>query len=184
MTWHGRTGIKDKILASLTYLFPLVEVLRFGIFLFIQLPPLKLLFIPLYPALFIYNSIDAPFMAIFRFRVASILIFFALYLLVVRNEKLIHFLRFNAMQALMLAIFAYLCGTILELMNILHVPTGFDVLLSSGQLETKAPILLVVLVNAIFLTVVAACIYSIVQVLRGLYAEIPVISEAAYAQTR
>jgi len=41
-----------------------------------------------------------------------------------------------------------------------------------------------ILSSAIFLATFAVAIYSIIQAFRGLYAEIPMISEAAYSQTR
>ncbi|MBD0395925.1 MAG: hypothetical protein ICV52_19305, partial [Microcoleus sp. C1-bin4] len=99
---------------------------------------------------------------------AGIIIFFVLYLAVVRNEKINHFIRFNTMQAILLDIFLLLCSlTLSYLVSPLHL-----------ELVTQT------LNNVVFLGMLAACGYSIVQSLLGRYAEIPTLSEAVYAQVR
>lgn len=105
MTWRGSTTVSDRIFASLPYLLPLVDGLMFGRFLFQQFPVLQLLLIPL-----------APLMQIYSLPFASLVIFFALYLGVVRNENISHFIRFNAMQAILLDIVLMLCGLVLPLL--------------------------------------------------------------------
>ena len=185
MAWRGQTAPKDRILSCLPYLLPLIDVYGFGL-VFSSLPLLPPIlaqlimwvYIPLYPVMLLYGYIGR-FVPFFEF-----IVFFVLFLLVVRNERLIHFLRFHTMQALMLSIFAYLCAAILQLMGLLQIPSVFSLLTFPVVPAASAPIIVVLLVGVIFLVVVAACIYSIAQALRGMYAEIPVISEAAYAQTR
>jgi hypothetical protein len=158
MAWRGSTTIKDRIFAALPYLLPIISGLEFGIFLFKQFPALLVILIPLQPVLFIYQNI--PF--------AGLVIFFLLFLLVVRNEKIAHFIRFNAMQAILLDILLVLCS-----------------MLSQILLRGLGPNLITeTLLNIIFLGTVAACGYSIVQSLLGRYAEIPTLSEAVYAQVR
>lgn len=158
MAWRGSTSVTDRIFASLPYLLPIISVLPFGRFLFEQFPALGIILIPLQPVLFLYSTI--PF--------AGLVIFFLLFLLVVRNEKIIHFIRFNTMQAILLDI-------VLVLFSLL-----FDILLRGlgTNLVTET------LFNIVFLGTVAACGYSIVQSLLGRYAEIPTLSEAVYAQVR
>jgi hypothetical protein len=104
MTWRGSTTVPDRIFASLPYLLPLIDALSFGRFLFTQFPVLQLLLIPL-----------APLMELYRLPFASLIIFFALYLGVVRNENISHFIRFNAMQAILLDIVLMLCGLVLPI---------------------------------------------------------------------
>ena len=106
MTWRGSTTVPDRIFACLPYLLPLIDGLAFGRFLFTQFPFLQLLLIPLSPLMQIYSL---PF--------ASLVIFFALYLGVVRNENISHFIRFNAMQAILLDIVLMLCGLVLPLLR-------------------------------------------------------------------
>jgi uncharacterized membrane protein YfcA len=73
------------------------------------------------------------------------------------------------MQALLLDILLILMGLFL---GILQPVLGTSSLIVST------------LVNLVFLAIVAACGYSMVQSLRGQYAEIPTLSEAAHAQVR
>lgn len=158
MSWRGSTTVSDRIFASLPYLLPLINGLLFGSFLFRQFPALQVIFVPLLPILTIYSSV--PF--------ASLIVFFALYLLVVRNERISHFIRFNTMQAILLDVVVFLCSIVLQILS--PVPgTGFAI-------ET--------LTNTIFLGLVAAVVYGIAQSLLGRYAEIPAISDAVYMQVR
>ncbi|CDN15807.1 MAG: hypothetical protein HRU34_04235 [Richelia sp.] len=158
MTWRGSTTIKDRIFASLPYLLPLVDVFRYGLFLMAQFPPLKLLFLPIWPLLQIYYGV----------RYAGLLIFFALFIFVVRNEPISHFIRFNTMQAILIDIAIFLFGVLTDLVN----------LISIGNFAIQT------LSTTIFLGVVAAVAYSIAQSLMGRYAEIPAISDAVYMQVR
>jgi len=73
MNWRGTTTVRDRIFACLPYLLPLVYGLTFGQFLFNQFPILQLILIPLSPLLFLYRI---PFI--------GLIVFFALFMLVVR----------------------------------------------------------------------------------------------------
>ncbi len=157
MSWRGSVTPQDRVFASLPYLLPLIDVLPFGAVLFAQFPSLRLLFLPLQP-LIIINSI--PF--------ASLIIFFVLYLAVVRNENISHFIRFNTLQAILLDIVLVLCSM---LTGILLPGLGQNLLTET-------------LLNVVFLGTIAACVYSVVQSLLGRYAEIPALSEAVYTQVR
>lgn len=158
MAWRGSTTIPDRIFACLPYLLPLIEVFAFGQFLMNDFPLVGLIFLPLLPLLKIYYGV----------RYAGLIIFFALWLLVVRNENIAHFIRFNTMQAIILDIVIFLCGILTDLVRL--VPgSGFAV----QTLETT-----------IFLGIVAAVIYSVAESLMGKYAEIPAISDAVHMQVR
>jgi hypothetical protein len=159
MTWRGTTTVKDRIFASLPYLLPLFSSVQFGVPLLQQFPVLQVILIPLIPVEFIYSLVP--------YNAAEIIIFFVLFLLVVRNERIRHFIRFNTMQAILLDILLVLCS--LLLFKIL-VPALGNNLIS----ET--------LLNIVFIGTLAACGYSIVQSLFGRYAEIPTLSEAVHAQ--
>ena len=158
MTWRGTTTVPDRIFAALPYLLPLIDVLPFGGFLFRQFPVLQILFIPILPIAQIYRAV--PF--------AGLIVFFALFLLIVRNERINHFIRFNTMQAILIDIALILCSLILSLL-----PQG-----GPGNLFVET------LFNVVFLGVLAAFIYSVAQSLLGRYAEIPTISDAVYMQVR
>jgi uncharacterized membrane protein len=158
MSWRGSTTFPDRILACLPYLLPLIEVFAFGQFLMNDFPLLGLIFLPLLPLLRIYYGV----------RYAGMIIFFALWLLVVRNEKINHFIRFNTMQAIILDIVIFLCSILTDIVKL--VPgSGF-------AMQT--------LYTTIFMGILAAVVYSVAQSLMGKYAEIPAISDAVHMQVR
>lgn len=158
MTWRGSTDAKDRLFAALPYLLPLFYALPFGRFLFAQFPVLEVLLIPLQPLFVIFGIV--PF--------AGLIVFFVLFLAVVRNERICHFVRYNTMQAILLDILLILLSLISSLLV-----RGLG---STFLIET--------LYNVIFLGTLAACVYGVVQCVRGLYPEIPAISEAVYSQVR
>ncbi|MBS9383914.1 MAG: hypothetical protein HEQ24_06600 [Dolichospermum sp. BR01] len=158
MSWRGSTTFPDRIFACLPYLLPLIEVFAFGQFLMNDFPLLGLIFLPLLPLLRIYYGV----------RYAGMIIFFALWLLVVRNEKINHFIRFNTMQAIILDIVIFLCSILTDIVKL--VPgSGF-------AMQT--------LYTTIFMGIIAAVVYSVAQSLMGKYAEIPAISDAVHMQVR
>ncbi|NJL09308.1 MAG: hypothetical protein HC908_01020 [Calothrix sp. SM1_7_51] len=162
MTWRGTTTIPDRLFACLPYLLPLFGAIRFGyISGLIDLLGLQWLYFVVAPVIFVYSILG---------NYASLIIFFALFLLVVRNEKINHFIRYNTMQALLLDIILYLCGLVLPVVGLLGAAA--KMLLSTT------------LASTIFLGIFVAIVYSVAQSLMGRYAEIPTISEAVYAQVR
>ncbi|WP_448562099.1 Tic20 family protein [Trichothermofontia sp.] len=159
MTWRSSTPIPDRIFASLPYLLPLIEGLAFGQYLFREFPTVQVILLPLLPILKLYSSL--PF--------AGLIVFFALFFLVVRNEQIAHFIRFNTMQAILLDIVVILCSLILSVL---------------GPLLQSSSFILETLFNMIFLGLIAAVVYSVAQSLLGRYAEIPALSDAVYMQVR
>ncbi|MEH2282068.1 MAG: Tic20 family protein [Nostoc sp.] len=158
MSWRGSTTVSDRIFASLPYLLPLIEVFIFGRYLLSEFPALQLLFLPLLPLLKIYYGV----------RYAGMIIFFALFLLVVRNEKISHFIRFNTMQAILLDIIIFLFSILTDVVGL--VPAG------GFAIQTLS--------TTIFIGIVGAVAYSVIQSVSGRYAEIPAISDAVYMQVR
>jgi Chloroplast import apparatus Tic20-like len=165
MTWRGTTTVPDRIYASLPYLIPLVEVLFFAGPLVNNFPVLGVVLSPLIILASIYQNI-------LPFGLGSLVIFIVLFSFVIRNERISHFIRFNAMQAILLDIVMFLVrlvfGLVLKLL--VAIPNG------TFALETLS--------STIFLGIVAAVGYSVVQCIRGKYAEIPAISDAVYMQVR
>lgn len=158
MTSRGSADPKDRIFGALVYIIPLLDALPFGSFLIKQFPQLALIYLPLQPLINIYYNV--PF--------ASFILFLVLFFAVVRNTNISHFIRFNAMQCILIGILLSLFGLIIQ--------TIFPGLGVNLLTET--------LVNFAFLGALVACGYSIVQSILGRYAEIPTISEAAYSQVR
>ncbi|MBF2025792.1 MAG: hypothetical protein IGS48_03370 [Oscillatoriales cyanobacterium C42_A2020_001] len=166
MTWRGSSSPSDRIFACLAYLLPLLDVIGLvGVALFASgsflAPLLAFIVMPLSPLLGIYYGFGG-FM--------PLIIFFALYLLVVRNDRVPHFIRFNVMQSILI-------GILLSLFSII-----WRYVLSSVFLPTS--IVAQTLFNTVFLATLGVSIYCIFQSALGRYAEIPTISEAAYTQVR
>ena len=156
MVWRGSADIKDRIFGSLVYLMPLYSVMPFGGDLFRQFPFLEIITIPLIPLSIIYSI---PF--------GSLIVFFVLFLAVVRNEKIAHFIRFNTMQAILIDI-------VLSLLSFL-----FFRIIGPGILNS---LIETTIHNVIFTGILAVIIYAISQCVVGRYPEIPAISEAVYTQ--
>ncbi|MBW4643928.1 MAG: hypothetical protein KME23_13210 [Goleter apudmare HA4340-LM2] len=158
MSWRGSTTVSDRIFACLPYLLPLIDGLVFGVSLLTQFPALQVLLLPLQPVIQIYGSLGS---------FGQLIVFFALFILVVRNEKVSHFIRFNTMQAILLDIIVFLCSIVLRIVAL----PGLDFAVQT-------------LASTVFLGIVAAVVYSVAQSLAGRYAEIPAISDAVYMQVR
>lgn len=159
MVWRGSTTIADRIFACLPYLLPIIDGLAFGGFWFSQFPILQLLLLPLQPVLAIYASLG---------QLGQLLVFFALFVFVVRNEKISHFIRFNAMQAILLDVVIFLCKILVQILT--QVP---NIVFATQTLA-----------NIIFIAVVGVVAYAVAQSSLGRYAEIPTISDAVYTQIR
>ncbi len=175
MSWRGSTTPLNRVIACLVYLLPLMDAIifysgyyPFGGSFFREFDGLRVLVLPLTPLLTVYLTI----LRLFSFGglgIGGLLIFFGLYFFVVRNENIQHFIRFNAMQAIMIgiatSIFSVIWGFILQ------------PILGGTLIEDT-------LFNVIFLGTVAVVVYSVVQSAIGKYAEIPTLSDAVYMQVR
>jgi len=164
MTWRGSNTPTDRIFASLVYLIPLMDAL---VLCFQQVgygsplsPIFRVIIGPLAPLISIYYGFGG-FM--------PLIVFFALFMLVVRNESVAHFIRFNTMQAILIGIVLSLVGIV---WNYFLAPVF------SGTLVAQT------VFNTIFLGTLIAVGYSVIQSALGRYAEIPTISDAAYTQVR
>ncbi|MFZ0408698.1 MAG: Tic20 family protein [Cyanobium sp.] len=148
--------IWQRLLAALAYLLPLSDAIPFGKALLLQFPVLQLLALPALPLSFLQQAI--PF--------GGLVLFLALFLLVVRNSKVPYLIRFNVLQAILLDI-------VLVLLTL-----AFDTLLGS----LAASFAVRTLGNTIFLGTVVLVLFSVVQSLRGKEADIPTVSEAVRMQ--
>jgi len=157
MTWRGSISPLDRLFACLPYLLPLLVSFQFGIPLFTQFPVLQPLLIPFLPLLPLTGGLF------------GLVIFFALFMLVVRNDNINRFIRFNTMQAILLDILLVLCGIIVNL--VLRPVLGGGLFLET-------------IYNVIFLGTLIAVIYSVIQSALGRYAEIPTLSDAVHMQVR
>lgn len=157
MTWRGATTPQERIFACLPYLLPFLDGLQFGVPFLTQFPFLQPLFVPF---LALQPLTGFPF---------GLIIFLALFMLVIRNDNISHFIRFNTMQAILLDIVLILCSLVVGMV--------LQPMLQGG-------LILETLFNVIFLGTVVAVVYSVIQSVLGRYAEIPTISDAVYMQVR
>jgi hypothetical protein len=167
MAWRGGTSPLERFYGCLPYALPMSAVVVMGTFLFSQIPGLAVSY-------YLFFQLDA----ILSFHIIPPLldirfvVWFGLFALVVRNERIKHFLRFNTMQALMIDIIIVLVQLVVQLIN-----------QGTGGLEFFG-LLFRSIFTATFLGVNAAFIYAIIQNVRGLYPEIPMVSDIAYYHTR
>ncbi|GAB0498030.1 hypothetical protein MMPV_009369 [Pyropia vietnamensis] len=150
--------VLERIGASAPYLLPLLDGLVFGRFVFERAPTVAALVLPALGPLFrAYRGV--PFFAFG--------IFFALYLLVVRNTGFSRFVRFNTQQALLLDVVLILPQLLGGAVASAGVP-GW--LLEAGS-------------STIFYAVVVSVGYAVISNARGeVPDQIPAVSEAVEAQ--
>ncbi len=164
MNWQPNITPSDRAFSVLPYIMPIIAAIDLSLTaagptnsILIQVPIFQPLLVILAPIMQIYLGV--PF--------ASFIIFILLFLLVVRNDKISRFIRYNTMQAIMLDIVVFLCGLIIR---VVFAPIGGFIV------QTLA--------STVFLGILVGSIYSIVQSVRGEYAEIPTISDAVQMQIR
>ena len=87
-------SLGEKTLGVFLYMIPWADSLTFGNHLYIQYPFTQLIQIPAIPIIIIERSI--PF--------GNLLLFLAIFIGLVRNNKVSYFLRFNALQSLLINI--------------------------------------------------------------------------------
>ncbi|MGK7954270.1 MAG: Tic20 family protein [Crocosphaera sp.] len=167
MTWRGSVSIPDRIFGTLVYCFAIFDTMSFGSYLLQQFPIFSFLLIPAFPVGFTYALVSALLGPLGRF--GSFLVFILLFALVVRNERVSHFIRYNAMQSILIGILLALAGIVMQFVL---------------QPALRGGIVIETLYNVLFLGGLAASYFSMIQSLLGRYAEIPTISNAAYSQVR
>jgi uncharacterized membrane protein len=167
MVRRGSVNYLDRLYASLNYLLPITAVLMFGTFLFNQFPILALIFFPVFKV----NQILL--IPIIDFISVRFVAWFCVFIFVIRNYKVNHFVRFNAMQALLLDIIVALVSAIAQILIVIL-----------GQL-TVLEFVLQIISSVTFLGITAAFLYTVFECIRGKYPDkIPVISDVAYYQVR
>ena len=147
--WH-------KIIAISLYLLPWSDAIPFGSSLFIQFPVLQYIVVPALPLLILERLI--PF--------GGLIIFFALFIGVVRNNNIPYFIRFNALQAVLVDICILLLSYALQ---ILIRPLGSDLFF-----RTISSTCLVAALSVI--------IFSISECMQGKEPDLPGISDAVRMQ--
>lgn len=155
---YSPTPATDRLISAASFFFPLFNGLQYGRFLFSQYPILAAPFKPILPLLSLYHSI--PY--------ASFVSFFALYIGIVRNPSLSRYIRFNALQALVLDV-------------LLVVPLLIQRILSPGR--TGLGLKLTIWgYNALFVFLIACFAYGFGCSVLGKTPYLPFVAEAAGRQ--
>ncbi|MGA0253939.1 MAG: Tic20 family protein, partial [Vulcanococcus sp.] len=136
----------QRLLALLTYLLPWSDGLPFGRSLTSLFPVLQWLSLPALPLVLIEQAI--PF--------GGFILFLVLFLGVVRNQRVPYFIRFNALQAILLDIILIVLSLAF---NLLLAPLG-------GNFAVRT------LANTVFLGMLVLVLFGIIQCLRGKEADI------------
>ena len=149
-------SLGGKIIGILLYMIPWADTLIFGSHLYIKYPFTQIIQIPAIPIILIERSI--PF--------GNLLLFLAIFIGLIRNTKISYFIRFNALQSLLINI------------GIIIISYGFQILLSPFSntliIRTFSSTLLI----SIFL-IISYCVWSCIQ---GNEPDLPGISKAAKMQ--
>ena len=149
-------SVGAKILGVLLYMIPWADCLTFGNHLYVKYPFTQVIQIPAIPIILIERSI--PF--------GNLLLFLAIFIGLVRNTKISYFLRFNALQSLLINIGIIIVNFIFEII--------FSPFLNSLIIRTFSSTLLFSL-----FAVIVYCVWSCTQ---GNEPELPIISEATKMQ--
>lgn len=149
----------DRAFAALAYVMPLASALAAGEYF---LPFLRQAAPPIYAALY-FVLVQSPLSILIAIEnsIFGIVIFFVLFLFVIRNQNISRFIRFNVMQAIVVSFSISIGILILGLLGV-----------------TQLPILGEALLNVFFLGGMGIVIYGVAQSALGRYAEIPTISDA------
>lgn len=145
-----------RVFAALCYLVPWIDSISFGREIYRRFRNLLILYLVPGPLAKVY----------FSSQFAPLIIFFVMFLSIVKNKKLHHFVRFNCMQAIMLDI-------VVMLMHIVkaYLPA-----------EIKWSVISHFVDMFMWTTCMGTVVYAVFWTLRGYYADIPFVSESVYHQ--
>tara|TARA_Y100001968_G_scaffold29010_1_gene22426 strand:- start:249 stop:707 length:459 start_codon:yes stop_codon:yes gene_type:complete len=149
-------SLRAKILSILLYMIPWSDSIIFGNHLYIKYPFTQIIQIPAIPIILIERLI--PF--------GNLLLFLVIFIGLVRNNKISYFLRFNALQALLIDIGIIIISFIFEVL--------FSSFSNSLVIRTFSSTLLITLFS-----VIVFCVWSCTQ---GNEPDLPGISQATKMQ--
>ena len=149
-------SLRAKILGIILYMIPWSDSLGFGNHLFIKYPFTQIIQIPAFPIILIERSI--PF--------GNLLIFLAIFIGIVRNNKVSYFLRFNALQSLLINI------------GVIIISYVFEILFSSFY----ASLIIRTLSSTLLISIFSMIIYCVWSCTQGNEPDLPWISQATKMQ--
>ena len=158
MARFGSADVKDRIFGAAVYLFAIYDAMQLGTGLLVQVPALlplfKLLGILITPVSLIYSIVNT---AIPVF--GSLLVFFILFLAVVRNENISYFIRYNTLQSILFGIAISLISIVFSTLGALGIIGSF-----------------------VFIVATGASLFCMVECALGRRPEIHTVSAAVYSQ--
>ena len=149
----------QRVVAPLVYLLPWSDAIPFGGPLFQQYPWMQWFTLPVLPLALLERSVP--------FGLGGLLLFFVLFLAVVRNPSVPYFLRFNTLQALLTDIVIMVLGFAFGIL--LRPIAGGSLLVST-------------LSSTIVMAVLAILLFALVECWRGREPDLPGISQAVRMQ--
>ena len=145
-----------RVLGVLLYMIPWSDSLTFGNHLYIKYPFTQIIQIPAIPIILIERSI--PF--------GNLLLFLAIFAGLVRNSKVSYFLRFNALQSLLINIGIIIINFIFEII--------FSPFVNTLIIRT--------LLSTFLISIFSVIIYCVWSCIQGNEPDLPMISEATKMQ--
>ena len=159
MSRYGSADIKDRFFGAAVYLFAIYDAFGLGIGLVSQVPALAPVFNFLQILLLPISLIYGIFNTAIPFGFGSLVVFFILFIAVVRNDRIPYFIRFNTLQSILFGIAISLIAIIFGTLGGLELIGGLVFIIATG-----------------------ASLYCMAQCAMGRYPEIPTVSAAAYSQ--
>lgn len=159
MSRYGSADVKDRIFGAAVYLFAIYDAFGLGTGLMVQIPALVPLFNFLRLILLPISLIYRIFNTAIPFGFGSLVVFFILFIAVVRNENISYFIRFNTLQSILFGIAIALISIVFGTLGGLGLIGGL-----------------------VFLVATGASLFCMAECAFGRYPEIPTISAAAYSQ--
>ena len=148
--------IWQRLLGLLVYVLPWSDAIPFGQHLFIQFPVLQWLTLPAMPLFILESGIPL--------NLGNLLVFFVLFLAVVRNPNVPYFIRFNTLQALLVDIIVVI------------ISYAFIILPIGGGLMMRT------LSSTVVVGVLAVVIFALIECSRGREPDLPGLSQAIRMQ--
>ncbi len=166
MSWQQSVTPLHRFYSCLPYLLPMSAGVIYGAVLFQQFP---LLVFPFFPFIWLYGNVLAfPLVPVLGLT-GEFFVFIGLYFLVIKDDRIPHFIRFNTMQALLMQIILFIAQLFFQVIK----------QVSSNALPS---IVSTTIANTIFIGMMLLAGYAIYQSIKGEYSDIPTLSEAASFQ--
>ena len=165
MTWQPTTNL-HRFCSCLPYLLPMSAGVIYGAVLFRQFP---VLIYPFMPVIWLYSNVMTLPLVPAIGLTGEFVLFLGLYFLVVRDVRVPNFIRFNAMQAILMQITLFIGQLIFQIIT----------QLSSGLLPS---LISSTFANTMFIGTMVLSVYAIYYSIKGEYSDIPTLSQAVAFQ--